>query len=130
MNLRRYFLILIHRIKFMISCFSCSIDDIISGLLYCYPANKLSYAMNKIHAKVKIRNIRLSSSLLINQTFNILAVQYVTGLRGPSPRQCAFGLQSSFRRNIAAVASRWLRFEPQTSLFSHIRVTARPTYGR
>ena len=34
--------------------------------------------MNKIHAKVKIRNIRLSSSLLINQTFNILAVQYYT----------------------------------------------------
>ena len=56
--------------------------------------------------------------------------RYVTGLRDPSPRQCALGLQSSFRRNIAAVASRWLRFEPQTSLFSHKRVTARPTYGR
>ena len=76
MNLRRYFLILFHRIKFMISCFSCTIDDIISVLLYCNLANKLSYAMNKIHAEVKIRNICLSSSLLINQTFNILAVQY------------------------------------------------------
>ena len=76
MNLRRYFLILFHRIKFMISCFSCTIDDIVSVLLHCYPANKLSYAMNKIHAKVKIRNIRLCSWLLINQTFNTLAVQY------------------------------------------------------
>ena len=136
MNLRRYFLILFHRIKFMISCFSCSIDDIISVLLYCYPANKVSYAMNKIHAKVKIRDVHLSSSLLINQTFNILAVQYYAkvcnefaGSISDSPRQCALGLQSSFRRNIAAVASRWLRFEPQTSLFSHIHVTARPTYG-
>ena len=56
--------------------------------------------------------------------------RYVTSLRGPSPRQCALGLQSSLSRNIAAMASRWLRFEPQTSLFSHIRVIARPTYGR
>ena len=32
----------------------------------------------------------------------------LTSLRGPSPRQCALGQQSSFRRNIAAVASRWL----------------------
>ena len=134
MNLRRYFSILFLRIKFMISCFSCSIDDIISVLLYCYVANKLSYAMNKIHAKVKIRNISLSSSLLINQTFSILAVQYYAKVcnefAGSISASMRLGLQSSFRRNIAVVASRWLRFEPQTSLFSHIRVTARPTYGQ
>ena len=74
MNLRRYFLILFHRIKFMISCFSCSIDDIISVLLYCYLANKLSYAMNKIHAKVNIRNISLSSSNKPNFQYSRCAV--------------------------------------------------------
>ena len=34
--------------------------------------------------------------------------RHVTSLPGPSPRQCALGQQSSFQRNIAAVASRWL----------------------
>ena len=117
----------------MISCFSCSIDDILSVLLYCYPANKLSYAMNKIHAKVKIRNIRLSSSLLVNQTFNILAEQYYAKVCNEFEGAISASMRlraSSLPRNIAAVASRWLRFEPQTSLFSHIRVTARQTYGR
>ena len=134
MNLRRYFLILFYRIKFMISCFSCSIDDIVSVLLYSYPANKLSYAMNKIHAKVKIRNIRLSSSLLISQTFNILAVQYYAKVcnefAGSISASMRLRATKLFSKKYSSSSDRWLRFEPQTSLFSHIRVTARPTYGR
>ena len=50
----------------------------------------------------------------------------VTSLRGPSLRYCACGQRSVFRRNVAAVASRW-QFEPETSCSSEECVTARPT---
>ena len=49
----------------------------------------------------------------------------VTTLRYPSPRHCAYRQHSSFRRNVAAVASRWQHCVQMTSqsLRTHLSAT-------
>ena len=48
--------------------------------------------------------------VLLNQIFRYtrrITPKSVTNWRGLSPRHCVSGQQSSFRKNLAAVASRW-----------------------
>ena len=54
--------------------------------------------------------MRVRAEFKSNQIFHYtrcITPKRVTSLWGPSPRYCACGRQTSFRRNVAPVASRW-----------------------
>ena len=58
-------------------------------------------------APLPTNHILKSNQIQIFYYTRYVTPRLVTSLRGPSPRRCACGLRSFFRRNVAAVASHW-----------------------
>ena len=67
----------------------------------------LSSKRFRFHKKLTAFSFRFHIPDLIFHYTRCITPKRATSLRSPSPRHCACGQRSSFRRNVAAVASRW-----------------------